>query len=110
MGGGYDLVGTVFGDWLEQQYQSRLRPISHRASLINNADIGFTTAVNSGPGTTLYGLTAHVENGSVKYMSLTGACGLGSMVKAANAIGLEVAEDRDKQGNLLGFFITDTYA
>ena len=65
-GGGYDMVGTVFGEWL----------LDHCSDKIEKLD-----------QSQFYGLGHY--NGKAY---LDGACGLNSMIKIARAIGLGVRE------------------
>lgn len=81
-GGGYDMVGTVFGDWLESEYQEQL--------LANRDKV-----------TALYGAAFRTDR-----ISLDGACGLECMVSIAEAIGLTVQriyDPRTSKGGLIGF-------
>ena len=100
-GGGYDMQGTVFGDWLSDVFQADLLKLF---STMPNVDCGYGVAgykkIES-----LYGLTL-APNGKV---SCNGACGLSSMIAIAEAIGLEIEMEYDlrprgKQG-LLGFYV-----
>jgi hypothetical protein len=83
-GGGYDMTGTVLGDWLENRYQSELIAYvaSRTASL---ADCGYNV-----PGyrrlPDLYGMTVRPDG----RIELDGACGESCMVRVAEAIGLTV--------------------
>lgn len=79
MGGGYDMVGTCFGDWLKDVYKAELQAAG--------------SAV-----TGLYGARVR-EDGSV---SLDGACGLECMLEIAKAIGLEVEREYVKKGRNKG--------
>ena len=85
MGGGYDMIGTVFGDWLQHYYQSELLKIK---------ESGF------------YGMTYRADKNQV---SLDGACGIESMLRIAEAIGLEVERDYiakgRRRGETIGWFI-----
>jgi len=65
-GGGYDMVGTVFGEWL----------LAHYSDKIEKLDQG-----------QFYGLECY--NGQTY---LDGACGLNCMIKIAKAIGLGIRE------------------
>lgn len=96
-GGGYDMIGTVFGAWLADVYQDKLKAlVSERsAELVPYAQTGWMKIES------LYGLTAR-KNGTVH---LDGACGLESMIRVAEAIGLEVERQGDKKGQLIGFFV-----
>jgi hypothetical protein len=84
MGGGYDITGTVVGEWLATTYQPRLRAAG--------------AAV-----TDLYGSRVK-EGGEV---SLYGACGLECMIKVAAAIGISLSRTSNKRGHTSGFMVTD---
>lgn len=93
MGGGYDLIGTVFADWLEATHQGALRLIADQAYASGSRGIG------SG----LYGMSVRDDGGVVLY----GACGLSAMVRVAEAIGLQVRQHFDDQaGRTTGFEVT----
>lgn len=95
MGGGYDMVGTVFGRWLEDVYQEDLKAIPGVRVDCGYAVPGYTR-ING-----LYGLTFK-PNGMAK---LDGACGVTSMISKAEAIGLTVQWESNKKGQTIGFFI-----
>lgn len=87
MGGGYDMTGTVFGQWLADVYQAELQAAG--------------SAV-----TGLYGARSKAD-GSV---SLDGACGLECMLEIAEAIGLEVEREYVKtgrnKGQTIGWYVS----
>ena len=63
MGGGYDMTGTVVGKWLETTFQQRLRA----------TDL-----------TGFYGVRKHPDG----HVALEGSCGLDSMWRIAEKIGM----------------------
>lgn len=89
-GGGYDMRGTVFADWLQEAYQDRLVAIAPRMEA-QRGDGRYLTS--KAPGS-LYGGTYHLdrangtENGPV--VTLDGGCGFRSIQLIAEAIGLKV--------------------
>lgn len=101
MGGGYDMVGTVFGDWLEKTFQSELTELV-RANEQKLVDAGYQVKGYRKLGSSFYGLTVK-PSGSV---SLDGACGFSSMQAIAEAIGLEVTRSGNKRGQTVGFFVS----
>lgn len=105
-GGGYDMVGTVFGDWLADTHQVELLKIKDRA----HYRYGTGEPQNS-PANSLYGMAYDVQKGRV---SLDGACGIESMIRIAEAIGLEVQREYQKtgrnRGETLGYYVVDTKA
>lgn len=101
MGGGYDMKGTVFGDWLQDVYQERLMALASDPSKLEEAGYavkGYLKHID------LYGITFYSGKAT-----LDGACGLESMKRIAEAIGLEVTDNynRRKRGTE-GFFIMDS--
>ena len=101
MGGGYDMVGTVFGDWLQDRYQDRLREISPEAYYVYNVENEGQELTTNRDG--LYGMYRY-EDGSVR---LDGGCGLEAMRQIAIALGLELQRTHDRRGNTTGWVVTD---
>ncbi len=103
IGGGYDMIGTVFGQWLEANYQKELIEISQRAHNVFNQRKEWVT---SGRDDSLYGMTYRVADGKV---SLDGACGLECMIRIAETIGLEVERDYiakgRRRGETIGWYV-----
>ena len=100
-GGGYDMLGTVFGDWLQDVYQEEL--VAHVANLVQT-DCGYAVAgYKKVDG--LCGLTIN-PNGTI---TLDGAGGLRSMIRIAEAIGLgvqgEYQETGRNRGATLGYYV-----
>lgn len=91
MGGGYDMMGTVFGEWLEDVHQAALQAIGPQAYYIG------ATVQDAG----LYGMR-YRPDGTV---TLDGACGINSMERIAKAIGLSVRHLTTKRGHTTGFVV-----
>ena len=112
-GGGYDMVGSVLGQWLTERYQDRLQAIGDRASSYYSKAGGYKTHRVAGSSLPFgdidrayhYGMTRNDDTGRV---SLDGACGVETMLDIANAIGLQITRNSDKRGRTIGFFVTDT--
>lgn len=112
-GGGFDMVGTVIGEWLMSRYQDRLQAIGDRAGSYYSKAGGYKT--HRVPGSSMpfgdidrsyyYGMT---RNDDTKRVSLDGACGVETMLRVAEAIGLTVTRNSDNRGRTIGFFVTDT--
>lgn len=81
-GGGYDMVGTVFGDWLTDVHQDKIKRLDPKQ---------------------FYGLRIH-DDGSAY---LDGACGIDCMVRVAEAIGLEVQGCHNKLRHSTGYLIVE---
>jgi len=88
-GGGYDMLGSVFGEWLQK---------THPNLLLAYSDLAHDTCVQHEQGKPwvrtenragLYGMTLNTRQG-VQDVSLDGGCGLDSMIKIARAIGLDL--------------------
>lgn len=99
MGGGYDMVGTCFGDWLADNYQTELLKIKERAH--------YRFGTWEPQKDSFYGMSYNAQKNKV---SLDGACGLDCMFKIANAIGLEVQREYKtnsmSRGETLGWFVS----
>lgn len=106
-GGGYDMIGTVFGDWLESEYQAELVELVSRLPL---ESCGYSVAgyrrVKEEIKPRFYGLTVRPD-GSV---SLDGACGQSSMTRIAEALGLEIQWEGNKKGHTIGYFVAPAMA
>lgn len=100
VGGGYDMVGTVFGEWLEANYQTELLEIAHKAYYICDSK---KLSYNDSPcQVKLYGMTAYSHK---EYVELDGACGLECMLDIAKHAGLSVQRQTNHKGQLIGFFV-----
>lgn len=99
-GGGYDMQGTSFGEWLQETYQARLVEIKARAKSITDEN-----GYHDQEGGNLYGFIYRAKDGKAW---LDGGCGLSSMLNIAHAIGLEVQAVYSRKGGLEGMFIRDT--
>jgi hypothetical protein len=103
IGGGYDMIGTVFGQWLEANYQKELIEISQRAHTVYNQQLEWVTSDRSDR---LYGMTYRVIGGRI---TLDGACGLECMIRIAEAIGLDVERDYitkgRRRGETIGWYV-----
>lgn len=94
MGGGYDMIGTVFGQWLQENYQEKLQAIKACAHYITDEN----GTVSNPRSDSLYGVRWKTDN----TVSLDGACGIESMIRIAETIGLEVERDYIKKGQRRG--------
>lgn len=105
MGGGYDMVGTVFGDWLAANYQPELLALKDRAGAVWEEAGGRKSADRADR---LYGMV-YREKDSV--VILDGACGLDCMIRIAEAIGLDVERDYiakgRRRGETVGWYVSE---
>lgn len=99
-GGGYDMVGTVFGEWLQDVYQDRLLNLMLKAHSTWSKSEGKTYHNDKG----FYGMSYYIDENRIV---LDGACGLDCMIRIAEAIGLEVQRNHDKKGNTTGWLIVE---
>ncbi len=103
MGGGYDMVGTVFAQWLCANYQDRLLAIKDRSSYVFPVEGAHFAANNEN---SLYGMSYH-EKGERVYID--GACGLDCVLQIADIIGLDVEREYiakgRRRGETIGWFV-----
>lgn len=94
-GGGYDMQGTVFAQYLVDVWQNELQEFFKA----NQKDL-IPAYTNRLKLEKYYG--AFYDGASV---TLDGACGLSCMINIAEAIGLEVHRTSNKKWHLAGFYI-----
>lgn len=109
MGGGYDMLGTVFGNWLEETYQADLLAIKGRANIqVSPEGVRKSSAPEGWGDGHLYGM-AYIEKDN--RISLDGSCGLECMIRIAGAIGLEVERDYiakgRRRGETVGWYVSE---
>ena len=97
IGGGYDMIGTVFGQWLQENYSSELRALAENKTRI---DCGYSVK-GYYKLEEFYGLTYTPEG----YPRLDGACGISSMIRIAEACGLEVQWSGDRKGRTRAYYV-----
>lgn len=101
MGGGYDMLGTSFGEWLEDVYQLALQQLSEHAYMV------WSSPVEGGPWSYVknengcYGMNRQPD-GSIR---LDGGCGESSMQRIAAAIGLRLTRTYDRKGHTTGYIV-----
>jgi hypothetical protein len=103
-GGGYDMVGTVLGQYLEAEHQERLQLLKEggpdgKPCLV---DCGYTV-----PGymkrEDIYGLTFDPKGRA----RVDGACGRETVKRIAEIVGIRITEDYNRRQNKTnGFFIS----
>lgn len=99
MGGGYDMIGTVFGEWLVAEHQEALQALFAKYPAEPYALTGWTVIKE------FYGMFKEAD-GNIR---LDGGCGIESMIRIAEATGLEVEREYQKtgrnRGNTFGWFV-----
>jgi hypothetical protein len=109
MGGGYDMQGTVFAEWLQENYQDDLVKIADRAhsQYLRNGD-QYTRQPNNDAADSLYGMTmTRTPKMTSTTVTLDGGCGLQSIETIAKEIGLDVSHSCNRRGHLLSIIVTD---
>lgn len=100
-GGGYDMVGTVVGQWLEDVHQSRLQLLATHgpqgAPVLEDCGYGVAGYKRRAD---LYGLVFDPKGRA----RLDGACGIESIIKVAAAAGVSITRDTNRRGVTRGFF------
>jgi hypothetical protein len=94
-GGGYDMVGTVFAQWLMDTYPIELCGLNIHA----NHFVSKTEGSVSNPNGKYYAARYYVDENR---MYIDGACGLDSILEIAKAIGLDVQREYIKKGRRRG--------
>lgn len=101
-GGGYDMVGTVFADWLMANYPIELCGLNVFANHFVSKSEGHV----SNPNGKYYGTRYYVDENR---MYIDGACGLDSVLEIAKAIGLDVQREYitkgRRRGETTGWFV-----
>lgn len=100
-GGGYDMTGTVLGDWLADVYQSELQALAPRAGAWYSKAGGYRTNPDRLHG--LYGLSINEDTGTA---SIDGACGIRSVEMIAAAIGIGFRATVNRRGHATGYMVT----
>lgn len=86
VGGGYDMIGTVFGMWLSDKYMDRIKE-NVIPTVYSDVD-GKRVITQSDT----YGFFKHEQEGTYW---LDGGCGMESMIRIAEKIGLIVTRSDD---------------
>lgn len=102
LGGGYDMLGTVLADWVEDQYQSELLLNSDKA-YGTYEDGKYKCLSESGRFDHMYGMYKHVKSGEVVKITLDGACGVNSVervIKEVLGLTIERIYNYNKRGQV----------
>lgn len=87
-GGGYDMVGTVLGDWLEDVKHSELMTL-----IGNNPELAYYDSIDSKRLETptrpnaLYGVYAYYKDGKLVEVKVDGGCGVNSVQRVIEVLG-----------------------
>ena len=103
-GGGYDMIGTVVGDWLNAEFQERLQQLAAFAHA--SWDTATKTRSTSQEPGAFYGLTATYKNGVLQRATIDGACGIESVIRIARAAGIDLERVASRKGATTGFWAT----
>jgi len=93
-GGGYDMIGTVMGDYFEAEHQQELRDLCAKQDM--------KPYVRDITHCSLYGMFQRAD-GSVY---LDGACGIESIIRIIEACGYEVQREGNRKGHTIGFYVS----
>ncbi len=104
VGGGYDMLGTCLGQYLQANHQVELLGLVCRAkqAVTFDAESNRYRFTDNPVSSALYGLT---YNAKLNAMQLDGGCGFECMVRIARAAGLTVNLHHDKKGRLINLFV-----
>ena len=100
-GGGYDMIGSVLGDWLEDRFQEELRAL---VADLPKQKYGGTSymQISEEINPKYYGLTISPDG----KVCLDGACGVSSMQQIGRALGLNFQWLCNRKGHTTGYFIS----
>jgi hypothetical protein len=101
LGGGYDMIGTVLGDWIEDRFQDELRAL---VADLPKQKYGGTSymQISEEINPKFYGLTISPDG----KVCLDGACGSSSMQRIGEALGLKFQWLGNRKGHTTGYFIS----
>ena len=106
-GGGYDMRGTVLGEWLNDVFKVELKSIAPKAMAKFSKKTGLVHAERPQNGyydrdKILYGTYAYYDDsGNLEKVLIDGACGESEVLALAKEIGLDV----EKHNKLDMYFI-----
>jgi hypothetical protein len=100
-GGGYDMIGTVLGQWLATNFQDELLKMTRKAGAVFTKKGGYKSY--NGKSGKFYGMTYFKDDNRV---SLDGACGTSCMIAVAEALGFEVQWEGNRKGHTTGYIVS----
>ena len=95
LGGGYDMIGTVLGDWFETEHQDDL------TALVTTLKLEHYAGTTKRPAGTFYGLFVRDDNS----VYIDGACGISCVLDIIRACGYKTQTSRDKKGRIESFWM-----
>lgn len=98
-GGGYDMLGTVFGQWLMSEHMAELKTLVSGFEL---EDCDYVVKGFKRPKNGFYGLTIRPD-GSI---SLDGGCGLSCVQTIGDALGFSFKWLGNRKGHTVGYIVT----
>lgn len=102
----HDTLGGAVGAWLQDAHQDRLATICRRAWYISAH--GNPRLRLNHRSDRLYGVTAHYDDvGDLLHTSLDGSHGAAGILRAAEAIGLQLTFIRNRKGFTVGLDVSD---
>lgn len=107
MGGGYDLVGTVFSEWLMDVHGAELSTIAAGKAYTQRVIVEDQSYPELTNRDGLHGMTANYNpDGTLRDVCLDGAEGMERMERIAEAIGLTVKQIREQDtGNTIALVV-----
>jgi hypothetical protein len=100
-GGGYDMRGTVLGEWLNDVFKEELKTIAPKAMARFSKKTGLVHAERPQNGyydrdMVFYGTYAYYDDlGNLEKVVIDGSCGESEVLALAKEIGLDVEQRRD---------------
>lgn len=95
LGGGYDMIGTVLGNWFEAEHQAEL------TALVTTLQLEHYVGTTKRPANAFYGLFVRDDNS----VYIDGACGLSCVLDIIRACGYKTQTCSDKQGRIESFLV-----
>lgn len=90
-GGGYDMQGTAFGQWIEGHYQNELKShFSAEIAAVTDKDYSDYSGYCYKSIDGFYGAKISGKQGKELRITLDGGCGMDSMKRIAEALGIKL--------------------
>lgn len=96
LGGGYDMQGTSFAQWLQNDYQQILvNRFAKEIAEVTPADYTQYSGNCYKPISEFYGARISGKEGKPLHIELDGGCGMESMKRIAEAIGIKLQWNKE---------------